>query len=277
MEFNYFSVDESYIDNIGLKLVAGSNFRPKDIRKDFDKIIINEKMVEKLNFPSSIDAVNQEVIVDDSLRYTVIGVLQDYNHQAMVSAIEPMALMPNDEEFHMLQIKYNQQNKDETLSNLQAAWSTINPTKKIDYQYFSDEIRMFYDLLFSDLVDVVGLISFLAITIACLGLLGMATFTTETKLKEVSIRKVLGATNQNIVLQLSKGFISLLAIAIVIAIPASYYINNLWLEIMAYRVDINFGVIAFSTFILVILGILTIGSQTLRATFTNPVDTLRNE
>lgn len=275
--FNYFAVDEDYIDNMELNLVAGSNFRPQDIKDEDDKLIVNETMVEKLNFSSILDAIGQPVLVDDSLKYTIIGVVEDYNHQAMMMAIGPMALMPSQEQFNMLQVKMNPDNHDLAIENIKQTWAGINPSKKVHHRYFEEEVQEFYDLIFSDLVDIVGFISFLAITIACLGLLGMATFTTETKLKEVSIRKVLGATDKNVVLLLSKGFISLLALAIVIAIPAAYFLNSLWLEAIAYRVSINFGVISFSTLIMLVLGIVTIGSQTLRATLTNPVDTLRNE
>jgi putative ABC transport system permease protein len=113
--------------------------------------------------------------------------------------------------------------------------------------------------------------------ISCLGLLGMATYATETRLKEISIRKVLGSSDQALVLLLSKGFLSLLLMAVIIAVPLAWFINNLWLERIAYRTELGFNVIGLGVAILVVLGILTIGSQTLRAAFTNPVDSLKNE
>jgi putative ABC transport system permease protein len=135
----------------------------------------------------------------------------------------------------------------------------------------------FYDLMFGDLVSSVGMFSVIAIMVACLGLLGMATFTTETRLKEVSIRKVLGADEQHIIVLLSKSFMVLLAVAILIALPASYFINSLWLDAIAYRIDMSFSTIALSTLVILVLGALTIGSQTMKAATLNPAETLKME
>jgi putative ABC transport system permease protein len=123
----------------------------------------------------------------------------------------------------------------------------------------------------------VAFATFLAIVIACLGMLGIATYTIETRTKEVGVRKVLGASGWQLVLQLSKGFANILVIAIVTAIPLAYFLNNLWLQQFAFRVNISVGVISLGVLILLILGGLTIGSQTYRASTINPVDSLRNE
>src|SRR5581483_2096640 len=116
-------------------------------------------------------------------------------------------------------------------------------------------------------VNILGVISFLAILISCLGLLGMATYTTETRIKEISIRKVLGSTNGSLVYLLSKGVFVVWLIAIVIAVPAAYFINNLWLEQLAYHVSVDISVIALGIIVLILFGTLTIGSQTYRAVF----------
>jgi putative ABC transport system permease protein len=110
-----------------------------------------------------------------------------------------------------------------------------------------------------------------------MGLLGMATYTTETRMKEIAIRKVLGSSDQQLVALLSKGFFKLLVISIILGIPASWFINNLWLEVMAYRTDVTFAMFSLGVMILITLGALTIGSQTVRAAFTNPVNNLKNE
>jgi len=277
MEFNYFAVDESYIDNLGIELLAGSPFSPADVRQSPDKMIINETMVGILGFESAIDAINETIITDDSTKMTITGVVKDYNHETLMVEIGPMALIPYTSEFNLLQVKYNEGNRDAAIAHIEQAWAKINPSKKVRYQDFKDEVSEFYDLMFGDLIDIIGLITFLTITIACLGLLGMATFTTQTKVKEISIRKVLGASDKNIVVLLSRGFLILLVIAIIIAVPASYFINSLWLQSIAYRVSINFSVIGLSTGIMLVLGILVIGSQTIRAAILNPVDRLRNE
>jgi putative ABC transport system permease protein len=126
-------------------------------------------------------------------------------------------------------------------------------------------------------VKVIGFISVLAILISCLGLLGMATYSTETRMKEISIRKVLGSSSTALVLLLSKGFLAILSIAIALGVPAAYFINGLWLEQIAYHTSLDLPAIVTGVLILILFGVLTIGSQTIRATFVNPVKNLKSE
>jgi putative ABC transport system permease protein len=113
--------------------------------------------------------------------------------------------------------------------------------------------------------------------ISCLGLLGMATYTTETRIKEISVRKILGSTNSALIYLLSKGFLSILAIAIGIAVPLSYFLNTLWLELIPYHVTVDLPTMILGVLILIIFGVVTIGSQTWRAAYINPVENLKNE
>ena len=182
--------------------------------------------------------------------------------------------MPQD--FTLLQVRYTG-SYDDAKKSVEKAWATVNPTLKIDYKEVEEEIKFFYNTVFSDIVQVVGFIAALAIIISCMGLLGMATYTTETRMKEIAIRKVLGSSDQQLVALLSKGFLKLLMISIILGIPASWFINNLWLEFMAYRTDVTLAMMSLGVIILITLGGLTIGSQTLRAAFANPVDNLKNE
>jgi putative ABC transport system permease protein len=187
-----------------------------------------------------------------------------------------MALIDNPAEYHLLQVKYSGsfENAGKTIEK---AWTKINPALKVDYKDFSGEVHKLYDILFGDLVNVLGVISSLAILISCLGLLGMATYSTETRIKEISIRKVLGSNNSSLVYLLSKGFFGILLIAIVIGVPAAFMLNNLWLEKLAYHVSMDGWVILPGVLILIVFGVLTIGSQTWRATAVSTVDNLRGE
>ena len=277
VELNYYAVDDAYIENMELTLLAGKNF-PKGMSGEGEQyVILNEKAIESLALSNPIDALGQTLYNEDSSAVEVIGVVKNYNHEMVMSEIGPMALRHVPGEFNYLQIKTNGANMKESIAHIEEAWSTVEPVKQIDHKYMLHEIRQFYDLIFGDLISIIVLISFLAISIACLGLLGMAIFTTKTRLKEVSIRKVLGATDQMIVYLLSKGFLKLLVISILIATPLAYFLNNLWLEQIAYRVSIDFIVIESGVLILLVLGTLTIGSQTFRASLSKPVDNLRNE
>jgi putative ABC transport system permease protein len=194
----------------------------------------------------------------------------------LIDEIEPLALKFNPEGFAVLQVKYSGAPENAARA-IETAWSKVNPNQKIDYKDFEEEVKGFYKTVFSDFVSIVGVISFMAIVISCLGLLGLATYATETRMKEISIRKVLGSDSASLVFLLSKSFMALLLIAVILAVPVSWLLNNLWLEHIAYRTTLGVGVIATGVLILVVLGTVTIGSQTLRAAFANPVDSLKND
>jgi putative ABC transport system permease protein len=277
VDFSYFAVDEGYIENLQLKLVAGRNFKNTVTKEQANQIIVNEKTAETFELGNAQDAIGQILLIDDTVQVEIIGVVADYNHQTMMQDIAPMALRYLPEEYSHVQIRYGQGKRDAAISDIKSSWEIVNPGKKMDYKDFDVAVSEFYDLIFGDLVSIVGLFSFIAIMVACLGLLGMATFTTETRLKEVSIRKVLGADEKHIIMLLSKSFMILLSIAILIAVPASYLLNGLWLDAIAYRVDLSFGTIGLSTLIILVLGALTIGSQTFKAATINPADTLKME
>ncbi|PZR41616.1 MAG: hypothetical protein DI538_00755 [Azospira oryzae] len=277
ININYYAVDEDYLKNIDVKMVAGRFYTAEAGESNKGFIVISEKAVETFHFQSPIDAVGQEIIQqNDSARLQIIGVVKNYNHQLLMEKMDPLALMYKPDDFQILQVQYSN-SFQEAGASIEAAWSKVNPTLKVDYRDFNEEIHKIYDIFFGDIVNILGVISFLAIIISSLGLLGMATYTTETRIKEISIRKVLGGSNRSLVYLLSKGFFSVLLIAIFIATPAAYFINNLWLELLAYHVSVNAGVIALGVLILVLFGVITIGSQAWRAVFVNPVDNLKND
>lgn len=274
---NYFLADEDYLENIEVALVAGNYFTSEAGEANKNHVVINEEAVKALHYPSAIDAIGEEVIYQpDSTKKTIIGVVRNYNHQFLMAELSPMALLYDPDQFNLLQVKYSGA-YEEAAANIEKAWTAVNPQMKVDYNDLESEIKQFYEILFGDLVNILGVISGLAIMISCLGLLGMATYTAETKRKEISIRKVLGSSDQALVLLLSKGFLSLIGIAILLGVPLAWFINNIWLEMIAYRTTFSPQVMFSGIAVLVILGVITIGSQTLRAAFTNPVDNLKNE
>ncbi len=274
---NLFSVDEDYLKNIEVKLVAGKFFAPDNNASNKNFIVINGQALKALDYQTAMDAIGQEIIYQsDSTGKTIIGVVEDYNHSMLLNHIEPMALMFNPDEFSLVHVKYSGA-YDEAGKTVEKAWSIVNPGLKIDYKDLGSEMRLFYDTVFGDAADILGFIAFLAIMISCLGLLGMATYTTESRIKEISIRKILGSSDRALVFLLSKGFLSILLIAIAIAVPAGYLLNNMWLELIAYHVDVDIATILLGILFLIIFGGITIGSQTWRAIFINPVENLKNE
>ena len=273
-DLNYFEVDEDYVENMGLTLVAGQSFTDQIKER---KLLINEEASEKFGYPHPLDAVGQVVVLNDSVNYEIIGVLKNYNHETLVSSIKPLGLIYEPEEFGILQVKVNSSNFEQAMASINAAWDEINPELKMESKLMSDEIAFFANLMFGDLTKIISFISFLAIIIACLGLMGMVVFSTQSRLKEVSIRKVLGASNRALIVILSKGFVKLLLLAVLISTPVTWFINNMWMDFIAFRVEIGAGVVLFGIVIVAILGLLVVGSQTWQAANTNPSKVLRDE
>jgi putative ABC transport system permease protein len=274
---NHFAVDENYMDNMGLKLLAGRFFSAgvADINKQ--QVVINEEAVKKLQYSSPGDAIGQELITqEDSTRKTIIGVVKNYNHRTLAQTISPLALTYNAREFAVMQVGYSG-NYKEAAESIEKAWVTVHPNLKADYQEVKLEIGRFYDVIFGDIMKILVFVSILAISLSCLGLLGIATYTTETRMREISIRKVLGSSRGSLVYQLSKGFFGVLVTATAIGIPLTYFVNSFWLEMLAYRTSLNALVIFEGIFLLFIFGVLTIGYQTVRATRINPLIHLKNE
>jgi putative ABC transport system permease protein len=277
IDFEYFLVDEDYASNMELKLLAGEFFREANGTSNKDLVIINEAALEKLNFETAHDAVGEPIIfLNDTTSKTVVGVVGNYNHRNLTRGIEPMLLLYDSAALNVMQVAYHG-TYDKAASSIEKAWSTINPDLKVDYTAVESEINKFYDLVFGDLIKVLGFVSFLAIVISCLGLLGMATYATETRMKEISIRKVLGSSGASLVLLLSKGFIGILGLSVLIGVPLAWLFNNFWLELIAYHTTVGPGVIGIAVLVLVFFGVITVGSQTIRATFVKAVDNLKSE
>ena len=275
LSFNVHYVDENYLDNMNLNLIAGRNFERSGFER---KVILNQKAVDIMGFGSSVDAVGKSLdLRSDSLDVQVIGVVEDYHHETLLSEIKPMMMIYDPSEFNILQVKINSGSYEEAIRNIEEAWAAVNPGLQIEYKLLSDEIAFFADLLFGDMTKIIAFISFLAILISCLGLLGMVIFSMQSRIKEVSIRKVLGATNQVLVYLLSKGFLVLMGISILITVPLAWIVNDAWLSSIAYRVSISWEVMFFSILLVSAMGVVVIGSQTWRTANTNPARVLRDE
>jgi putative ABC transport system permease protein len=274
---NYFCVDEDYLENMEIELVAGKFFSKEYQESNENFLVINEEAIKALHFSKPHDAIGEELISQyDSVKRTIIGVVKNYNHNELMSEIEPMTLMFDPKQLSLVQARYTG-TFQEASSTVEKAWSQVNPSLKIDYKEIAAEIRQYYNTVFGDLVSVLGVVAALAIIISCLGLLGMTVYTVETRMREVSIRKVLGSSDKAVVVLLSKGFIGLLGLAILIGLPAGWFLNNMWLQFLAHRISIDLTVMAPAILALLVLGIVTIGSQTLKAAFANPIKNLKSE
>ena len=190
--------------------------------------------------------------------------------------IEPLYLYSNAESFQYVNLRIATRDIRGTMAKIEEKWRVIDPVHSLKYSFFSDDLANQSQGIF-DVVSIIGLIAILAVTIACLGMLGMATYSTERRRKEVGIRKVLGADNMSNALLLSREFLVILSIAIGLAAPLSYILNSLWLQKFPNRVEFGWGTVLLGTAVVLVLGLVTIGSQTIRASRRNPVESLKAE
>lgn len=278
IKFISLKADEYFLDNLELRLVAGNNLPPAG--KSADRyIVVNEAAVKEFGYLHPAGIIGQPFRTpwsDSSL--IVIGVVEDFHMRMLLGndKIEPLMLQNHPANFQYVNVKIASRDLRSTIAALENKWKAIDPVHPMKYEFFNEELAASAQGIF-DVVSILGFIAFLAVLIACLGMLGMATYTTERRQKEVSIRKVLGAKNFSNALLLSKEFISVLVIATLIAAPASYILNNLWIRNFPNRVEFGFGTVFTGTLIVLGLGLITIGSQTIRAARRNPIHSLRTD
>jgi putative ABC transport system permease protein len=272
------SADEHFLGNLGLKLLAGRGLLSPGPAAE-RHIVVNEALVRSFGYryPAEIVGHRFQSSWSDS-PYTVIGVVQDF-HMRMIlgnDVIDPLYLYSNATNFQYVNLQIATRDIRGTMARIGEKWRGIDPVHSLKYSFFSDELANQSQGLF-DIVSILWFIAMLAVTIACLGMLGMATYSTERRRKEVGIRKVLGADNMSNALLLSREFLMILSIAIGIAAPLSYILNTMWLRKFPNRVEFGWGTVALGTLVLLVLGLITVGSQTVRASRRNPVESLKME
>ncbi len=271
--FNIVRANETFINNLGIKLTAGRNFSPQGAN---NFVLVNESATRELGYANPSEIVGQELdskFGGEVLK--VVGVMQDFHFKSLMhdDRIGPLVLRNQPEEFRFLNVKIAPINFMGVIEQIKTNWKAIDPVHPFQYEFYDDKLAANYVVLF-DVVSILGFLTFISVIIACLGMLGMVAYTTERKTKEVAIRKVLGAKTLNITVLLSKSFFKVLLIAIVIGAPLSFFINNLWLQRLPNRVDFGLGTLLLAAFLLLGLGFITIVSQTIRVSGRNPVETI---
>jgi putative ABC transport system permease protein len=237
--------------------------------------LLNETAVAALRFKNNADAVGNFIWTNDSLQLQVMGVVKDFFYAGAGRSIRPMALRQKDGAYNVLNIKTAAADKENILAQVQEAWKKTYPGRPFAYSWLDKELRELNSQTAS--ISLLGFLAFMTVAIACLGLLGLVIYTVETKRKEISIRKVIGAGVQQLMLLLSKGFIRLLLIAGFIAMPVGYVLSFIFLQGFANRIQLGIGWLLFCFGFMLLIGLVTILSQTYRASAVNPVESLKTE
>ncbi len=276
IDMNDLGVDENYLALHKFDLIVGENFEEREGQNSLQQVIVNEAFVKYYSIESP-EAALGEIISVDGKEAIIKAVVRDFYYHRINSPIEPFLLRYTPELLNWANLKIESSDLPTTMAKIEEAWTKVDPMHEIQTQFFNERIQQAYGQ-FSIFSKVIGFISFLAISIAALGLLGMAVYIIETKMKEVSIRKTLGASEQILMQLLSRSFVRMLIIASLIALPITYMIfDKAIFASSTNHTEIGAMELSFGILLIFIISIITVGSQVYKAATSNPVDHLRNE
>lgn len=266
--------DHEYVPAYKLTLVAGRNLQPSDMVKEF---LVNESLLKNLGIKKPEDILNKDISMwDDRLKGPVVGVLKDFNNRSFRQELAPLIITTNITMYRQAGIKLATTNISSALQSIKNTWEKTFPNYVYEYRFLDEKIESFYKQE-SQLSQLYKIFAVIAIFLSCLGLYGLASFMAVQRIKEVGIRKVLGATAGNIVYLFSKEFIILISIAFAIATPIAWYYMNQWLQDYAYRINISWWLFAAGGLAAVVIALATISFRAIRAAQANPVKSLKTE
>jgi putative ABC transport system permease protein len=261
--------------------MARGRFYSKEFGSDSTAVVLNESAVKELAIEG--DPVGQQISNsfngNQIVNFTIIGVIKDFHYESLKQKISPLIIRLFNRNFvfgKYVSVKVGGGSIDKKLEEIKSVWHKFAGNQAFEYFFFDEDFAKLYTAEKRTSL-IVAVFSVLAIFIACLGLLGLAAFTTEQRTKEVGIRKILGATVPGIILLLSKDFTKWVLIANLIAWPIAYFIMNKWLEDFAYRINIPLWSFVIAGVSALVIALITVSYQALKAAVTNPVKSLRYE
>jgi putative ABC transport system permease protein len=273
-QYRVIGVDYDYLKTYGLKLIAGRAFS-KEFGSDKNSVIFNKKGIEQLGFNKPEEALGKKIDFWGD-QYTIEGVTENFHQQSLREAYEPLILRLIPDVNGSVSIKTSAEQAANTINIVKAQWSKFFPGNTFEYFFLDDHFDAQYkaDQRFG---QVFTLFTSLAILVACLGLFGLASFTTLQRTKEISIRKVLGASVGGILKLLYREFAILLLVAFVAAAPIAWFTVSNWLQGYAFRIDIHWAFFVLPFVFIVAIALITVSFQSIKAAITNPVKSLRTE
>ncbi|TDE18557.1 ABC transporter permease [Dyadobacter psychrotolerans] len=269
-------LDTTLLGLYKIKLLAGRNIAYSDTVREY---MLNETAVKELGFKSPQDAVGKYVKEMEGTLIPVVGVVKDFHIGSFYQKIEPVILLSDKSNLTTLNIKLSSSDPaqwEAALKRTNVIWDKMYPAQPFKYEFYDSTL----DEIYKDernMSRIINLATAVAIVISCLGLFGLSTLTTYQRIKEIGIRKVLGATVTNIVALLSKDFVKLVLIAIIIASPVAWYFMDKWLQDFVYKIDIEWWMFALAGVAAIVIALLTVSFQSIRAALMNPVKTLKSE
>ncbi|MBK0381065.1 ABC transporter permease [Mucilaginibacter segetis] len=275
-------VERSFVKTMGIKILQGRNLDLSDeqqvLTDDYEKrkygFILNETAVKALGWKPQ-QAIGKRIGLNGRMGF-IKAVVRDFNFTSLHEKITPIVIFPQYDWFGKLLVKTNGKNTANTIKQIQASWHTFYPDIPVNFHFLDEEFNEMYknDQRTGDILKAFTIVT---IFISCLGLFGLAVFSTKQRVKEIGIRKVLGAGVFNIVGLISADFLKLVIVAVIISSPLAWYAMSRWLQDFAYRVSIQWWVFASAAGMVVIIAFITVGYQSIRAALSNPVKSLRSE
>ncbi len=288
---NFLAVGADFLDVMGIELKEGRAFAPqylgidtlqngdpRVIERESGSIILNETAVKQLGVPAP--AIGQKIAWgedEDTIYYlNVVGVVKDFHFTSLRNEIKPFAFVSELPREVLFTVKLQGNDMSNTIAAIEKKWNKYSPDRPFQYSFLDETFAHLYQSE-NRFKKVFIYITTLALIIACLGLFGLAAFVTEQRTKEIGIRKVLGASVHGLVSLLSKDFMKLVAIAILLAVPATWYFMSRWLQDFAYRISLGWWVFAFAGCIALLIALLTVSVHAVKTAVSNPVKSLRTE
>jgi putative ABC transport system permease protein len=270
---NIYHVDYDYVRTMGIHVLQGRNFL-KGFSTDSSAVVINEAAVKELGW-SRTNPVGKSIVRSGQHEFKVLGVVADFNYASLKQKIAPLMMMLGGN-YGGLIIKIKTSDVNGFLTDLKKQWDAFNPEGPLDYNFLDDNFAKLY---VSEIrtQQIFSSFAIIAIIIASLGLFGLSAFVIEQRTKEIGIRKVLGASIQQVLMLVSKEFLLLVGIAFIISIPVTWWAMHTWLQDFAYRINISAWVFAIAGIVAILIALVTISFQAIKAAIANPVESLRTE
>ena len=266
--------DHDFVSTMGFDLTHGRIF-DEAMATDSTAVIVNQALVRSMALTG--DPIGQRIrFTGDDEAYPIVGVVNDFHVKSLHDEIEPIAYFIVDTRVHLAVVRIRSEDVSGVLADLEQTWTQFVPDKPFKYSFLEDDLAQLYRAE-EQTRTLFGVFALLAIAIACLGLFGLSAFIAERRTREIGVRKVLGATVSGIVLMLSRDFLKLLGIAFVVAVPVAYFVMHQWLEGFAYRIEISWWIFLIAGLTALVIALLTVSYQSVRAARANPVEVLRYE
>jgi putative ABC transport system permease protein len=267
------TADNEYVPTYKLQLLAGRNIEASDTMKEF---LVNEMLMKNLGITNPQDAINKEIKFSEQTKGPIVGVLKDFNTRSFRDGLAPLIITSFKRNYNEASVKLAPKDIATLMHSIEKMWGQTYPDFVFEYKFLDEKVADFYKQE-NQLAHLYKIFAFIAIFLSCLGLYGLVSFMAVQRIKEVGIRKVLGASASNIVLLFSKEFVLLISIAFVIATPIAWYFMHQWLHNYPFRIELSWWIFIIGGVTSIIIALATVSFQAIKAAIANPVKSLRTE